>query len=126
LTPDVVMRLEGFRRGRRLEKLGLKAQDTSELFMDMRVPVSNRLGEEGAGFKMVMHKLVHERLIISVSAAAISEAALQWTVDYTKDPQGLRQIHRGIPEHPFQGGGADAHDLQLRGRRPAGDLQDRW
>jgi acyl-CoA dehydrogenase len=77
---------EGFQRGRRLEKLGLKAQDTSELFFnDMRVPVANRLGEEGAGFKMVMHKLAHERLIISVNAVAICEAALQWTVDYTKD-----------------------------------------
>jgi acyl-CoA dehydrogenase len=76
----------GFQRGRRLEKLGLKAQDTSELFFnDMRVPVANRLGEEGAGFKMVMHKLAHERLIISVNAVAICEAALQWTVDYTKD-----------------------------------------
>ena len=49
---------EGFQRGRKLEKLGLKAQDTSELFFnDMRVPVSNRLGEEGGGFKMAMHKL---------------------------------------------------------------------
>jgi alkylation response protein AidB-like acyl-CoA dehydrogenase len=77
---------EGFQRGRRLEKLGLKAQDTSELFFnDMRVPVANRLGEEGAGFKMVMHKLAHERLIISVSAVAVCEAALQWTIDYTKD-----------------------------------------
>jgi acyl-CoA dehydrogenase len=77
---------EGFQRGRRLEKLGLKAQDTSELFFnDMRVPVANRLGEEGAGFKMVMHKLAHERLIISVNAVAICEAALQWTVDYTKE-----------------------------------------
>jgi alkylation response protein AidB-like acyl-CoA dehydrogenase len=77
---------EGFQRGRRLEKLGLKAQDTSELFFnDMRVPVANRLGEEGAGFKMVMHKLAHERLIISVNAVAICEAALQWTIDYTKE-----------------------------------------
>jgi acyl-CoA dehydrogenase len=77
---------QGFERGRKLEKLGLKAQDTSELFFnDMRVPVSNRLGEEGGGFKMAMHKLAHERLIISVNAVAICEAALQWTVEYTKD-----------------------------------------
>jgi long-chain-acyl-CoA dehydrogenase len=76
----------GFERGRRLEKLGLKAQDTSELFFrDMRVPVSNRLGEEGAGFKMAMHKLAHERLIISVNAVAICEAVLGWTVDYTRE-----------------------------------------
>ncbi|MET0984249.1 MAG: acyl-CoA dehydrogenase family protein [Steroidobacteraceae bacterium] len=76
----------GFERGRRLEKLGLKAQDTSELFFkDVRVPVSNRLGEEGAGFKMAMHKLAHERLIISVNAVAICETVLEWTVAYTKE-----------------------------------------
>jgi alkylation response protein AidB-like acyl-CoA dehydrogenase len=77
---------KGFERGRRLEKFGLKAQDTSELFFtDVRVPVSNRLGEEGAGFKMAMHKLAHERLIISVNAVAVSEAVLEWTVAYTRD-----------------------------------------
>jgi alkylation response protein AidB-like acyl-CoA dehydrogenase len=76
----------GFERGRRLEKLGLKAQDTSELFFrDMRVPVSNRLGDEGAGFKMAMHKLAHERLIIAVNATAICEAVLEWTVEYTRE-----------------------------------------
>lgn len=76
----------GFERGRRLEKLGLKAQDTSELFFNnLRVPVSNRLGEEGAGFKMAMHKLAAERLIISVNAIAVCEAVLDWTVAYTKE-----------------------------------------
>jgi alkylation response protein AidB-like acyl-CoA dehydrogenase len=76
----------GFERGRRLEKLGLKAQDTSELFFrNMRVPVSNRLGAEGGGFKMIMHKLAHERLIIAVNAVAVCEGVLQWTVDYTRE-----------------------------------------
>jgi acyl-CoA dehydrogenase len=76
----------GFQRGRRLEKFGLKAQDTSELFFsDLRVPVSNRLGEEGMGFKMAMHKLAQERLIISVNAVAICEAVLEWTVAYTRE-----------------------------------------
>lgn len=76
----------GFQRGRRLEKFGLKAQDTSELFFnDVRVPVANRLGEEGAGFKMAMHKLAHERLIIAVNAVATCEAILGWTVTYTKE-----------------------------------------
>jgi alkylation response protein AidB-like acyl-CoA dehydrogenase len=75
----------GFERGRRLEKLGFKAQDTSELFFrDMRVPVTHRLGAEGAGFKMAMHKLAQERLIISANAVAVSEAALGWTVEYTR------------------------------------------
>jgi acyl-CoA dehydrogenase len=76
---------KGFERGRRLEKLGFKAQDTSELFFrDMRVPVTNRLGAEGTGFKMAMHKLAQERLIISANAVAVSEAALGWTVEYTR------------------------------------------
>jgi acyl-CoA dehydrogenase len=76
----------GFERGRRLEKFGLKAQDTSELFFNnARVPVANRLGEEGAGFKMAMHKLAQERLIISVNALAVCEAVLEWTVAYTRD-----------------------------------------
>jgi alkylation response protein AidB-like acyl-CoA dehydrogenase len=76
----------GFERGRRLEKLGLKAQDTSELFFNnCRVPVSNRIGDEGAGFKMAMHKLAHERLIISVNAMAVCEAVIDWTVAYTKE-----------------------------------------
>jgi acyl-CoA dehydrogenase len=75
----------GFERGRRLEKLGFKAQDTSELFFrDMRVPVVHRLGAEGTGFKMAMHKLAQERLIISANAVAVSEAALGWTIEYTR------------------------------------------
>lgn len=77
---------KGFERGRRLEKLGLKAQDTSELFFNnLRVPLSNRLGEEGMGFKMAMHKLAHERLIIAVNAVAVCESVLQYTVAYTRD-----------------------------------------
>jgi acyl-CoA dehydrogenase len=76
---------KGFERGRRLEKLGFKAQDTSELFFrDMRVPVTNRLGAEGAGFKMAMHKLAQERLILSANAVAVCEAALGWTIEYTR------------------------------------------
>jgi acyl-CoA dehydrogenase len=77
---------KGFERGRRLEKLGLKAQDTSELFFNsVRVPQANRLGAAGGGFKMAMHKLAHERLIISVSAVAVCEAVLAWTVQYTME-----------------------------------------
>lgn len=83
---------KGFQKGRRLEKLGLKAQDTSELFFnDVRVPVANRLGAEGAGFKMAMHKLAHERLIISANAMAICEAALAWTVAYTQERKAFGQ-----------------------------------
>lgn len=76
----------GFRRGRKLKKIGLKAQDTSELFFeDVRVPVTNLVGAEGAGFSMAMSKLAEERLSISVSAVTVAEAALRWTIEYTQD-----------------------------------------
>ncbi len=73
----------GFQRGRKLEKIGCKAQDTAELFFqDLRVPVSNLLGEEGRGFYQLMTELAQERLVQAVRAIASSEAALEWTVDY--------------------------------------------
>jgi acyl-CoA dehydrogenase len=73
----------GFARGRKLEKMGCKAQDTSELFFsDLRVPVGNRLGEEGGGFRMLMTQLAQERLVQAIRGVSSSEAALQWTLDY--------------------------------------------
>ena len=73
----------GFTRGRMLEKIGCKAQDTSELFFsDLRVPASNLLGEEGGGFAMLMTQLAQERLVQAIRGVASSEAALQWTIDY--------------------------------------------
>lgn len=73
----------GFQRGRRLEKIGCKAQDTAELFFsDMRVPVSNLLGAEGRGFYQLMKELSQERLVQAIRAVASSEAALEWTMDY--------------------------------------------
>ena len=76
----------GFERGRNLEKLGLKGQDTSELFYsDVRVPVTNRIGAEGAGFSMLMTKLAQERLTQAVRSAAVCEAVLAETVAYVKD-----------------------------------------
>jgi len=77
---------EGFRKGRNLEKLGMKAQDTSELFFDdVRVPMTNLLGEEGQGFVYLMQELAWERLQVAVGAVANMEGALQWTIDYTKE-----------------------------------------
>jgi acyl-CoA dehydrogenase len=77
---------EGYTRGRNLEKLGMKAQDTSELFFDdVRVPTSNCLGEEGKGFIYLMQDLPQERLSVAVNAIAACEGALQWTVDYTSE-----------------------------------------
>ena len=77
---------EGFRRGRNLEKLGLKGQDTSELhFEDCRVPVSNLLGNEGEGFKMLMTQLQQERLCIAVGSMASCHRALDDTLAYVKE-----------------------------------------
>ncbi|KXU33887.1 acyl-CoA dehydrogenase [Sphingobium sp. 22B] len=76
----------GFEKGRNLDKIGLKAQDTSELFFsDVRVPVANRLGQEGEGFRMLMTKLAQERLTQAVRSICVAEAAIQWTVDYTSE-----------------------------------------
>lgn len=76
----------GFTKGKKLEKMGCKAQDTAELFFsDMRVPVANRLGDEGGGFAMLMTQLAQERLIQAIRAVASCEAALEWTIDYVKD-----------------------------------------
>lgn len=83
---------EGFRRGRNLKKIGLKAQDTSELFFDnVRVPAGNLLGEEGGAFGMAMSKLAEERLTIAVSAVAAAEAALEWTIAYTRERKAFGQ-----------------------------------
>ena len=77
---------KGFSRGRNLDKLGMKAQDTSEIFFqDARVPVANLLGnEEGRGFVQLMEQLPQERLIIAASACVMMERALQITSDYVK------------------------------------------
>jgi acyl-CoA dehydrogenase len=75
---------EGFKRGRNLEKIGLKAQDTSGLFYSgVRVPAANRLGEEGRGFGMLMTKLAQERLAQAIRSITVAEAAIRWTVEYT-------------------------------------------
>lgn len=78
----------GFERGRLLEKIGCKAQDTAELFFaDLRVPASNLLGTEGRGFAHLMSQLAQERLVQAVRAVASSEAALEWTIDYVRQRQ---------------------------------------
>ncbi|WP_296261297.1 MULTISPECIES: acyl-CoA dehydrogenase family protein [unclassified Pseudomonas] len=76
----------GFSKGRLLEKIGLKGQDTSELFFDqVRVPVGNRLGEEGMGFKYLTHQLAWERLIIAIRAAQSIDTLLEETIEYTRE-----------------------------------------
>ena len=78
---------EGFERGRNLQKIGLEAADTSELFFnDVKVPTANLIGtEEGRGFYQLMEQLPQERLIIAVHAAAMIERALAVTIDYVKE-----------------------------------------
>ncbi len=78
--------MEGFERGRNLDKVGLKAQDTSELFFrDVRVPVANLLGNENEGFIYLMQALPQERLSIAVAAVATAENALAGTLAYCKE-----------------------------------------
>ncbi len=79
--------VEGFERGRNLDKIGLKANDTSELFFnDVSVPTSNLLGsEEGQGFVQLMQELPQERLLIGGQAVAMAERALAATIDYVKE-----------------------------------------
>ena len=91
---------EGFRKGRNLDKLGLKAQDTSELFFDdVRVPMTNLLGEEGKGFVYLMQELAWERLQVAIGAVANMEAALAWTIDSPRSarPSASRLSSSRIP-----------------------------
>ena len=77
--------MPGFEKGQRLKKVGMKAQDTSELFFnDVKVPVENLLGAEGRGFICLMEQLPWERLQIAITAVASAQAAIDWTVDYVK------------------------------------------
>ena len=87
--------MPGFSVGRRLQKLGLKAQDTSELFFsDVRVPAANLLGgpaHENRGFIALMEQLPWERLQIAIGAVAASEAAIAWTLDYVQQRKAFGQ-----------------------------------
>jgi len=78
--------MPGFERGRNLDKIGMKAQDTAELFFDdVRVPAANLIGTEGQGFVHLMENLPQERLSIATCAVASAEAVLQHTVEYCRE-----------------------------------------
>ncbi|SEK97740.1 long-chain-acyl-CoA dehydrogenase [Sphingomonas palmae] len=82
---------EGFRKGRKLDKIGQDAADTSELFFDdVRVPITNCLGEEGKGFIYLMSQLPQERLSIAVSVQATAQKAFDETVAFTKDRKAFK------------------------------------
>jgi alkylation response protein AidB-like acyl-CoA dehydrogenase len=78
--------MKGFSKGKRLKKMGLKGQDTAELFFDnVEVPAENLLGQENNGFIYLMQELPWERMQIAIAATAKAEAAIQWTTDYVRE-----------------------------------------
>jgi len=84
--------MEGFERGRNLEKIGMHSQDTAELFFaDVHVPAENLLGEEGGGFRHLVDKLPQERLSIAVAGVAAARAGLDWTLEYVKERTAFGQ-----------------------------------
>jgi acyl-CoA dehydrogenase len=93
----------GFVRGRKLEKLGLHGQDTSELFFQScRVPAENLLGGEGQGFRMLMSQLQQERLCIAVASIASCRRALEDTLDYVKQREAFGRRIAGFQNTQFK------------------------
>jgi long-chain-acyl-CoA dehydrogenase len=83
--------MKGFKKGNKLSKMGMKAQDTSELFFeDLRVPKSAMLGPKNKGFYCVMQELPQERLLIADMGVAAAEAVFEWTRDYTNERQAFK------------------------------------
>ena len=116
--------MEGFERGRNLDKVGMHAQDTAELFFnDVRVPVENRLGEEGEGFRYLTRNLAQERLSIAVAGVAAARAALEWTLDYVKERTAFGSADRLLPELALRAGG-DAR-RRSSSRRPTSTAASR-
>lgn len=94
---------EGFSRGRNLEKIGQHGQDTCELFFDdVRVPVTNQLGEQGKGFQYLMEQLPQERLTISLPAVASIEKAVELTVAYAKEWEAFGKPILGFQNTRFE------------------------
>ncbi len=105
----------GFARGRKLEKIGLHAQDTSELFFDeCRVPAANLLGEENAGFRLLMRQLPQERLIIAIRCGISMEAMLEKTIAYTKERRLFGQSVFDFQVHRFKLAQAKAEIAMFR------------
>jgi acyl-CoA dehydrogenase len=90
--------MEGFERGRNLEKMGLKSQDTAELFFnDVKVPEANLIGEEGQGFKYLAQMLAQERLVAAIGFIATAQTAFDLTLDFVKERRAF-----GKPIGAFQ------------------------
>jgi len=83
---------EGFKRGKKLDKIGLHSQDTAELiFEDVKVPMENLLGEEGKGFYYMMEKLQQERLVVALAAQIAAERMFELTIQYTKERHAFKK-----------------------------------
>ena len=90
--------MKGFSKGKRLKKMGLKGQDTAELFFDnVEVPAGNLIGQANNGFVYLMQELPWERMQIAIAAAAKTEAAVRWTTDYVRERKAF-----GKPVASFQ------------------------
>jgi len=95
--------MEGFERGRNLEKIGLHSQDTAELFFtDVRVPAGNLLGAEGEGFRYLVTNLPQERLSIAAAGLASARAAYRWTLEYVKERRAFGQPIAGFQNTRFK------------------------
>lgn len=105
----------GFTKGRKLEKIGLRGQDTCELFFDnVRVPATNILGKEHEGFGYLMHELAQERMIIALRAATSIEAILEETIAYTRNRQAFGQTVFDYQNTRFKLAQAKAEATMLR------------
>lgn len=106
---------EGFEKGRNLKKVGMKAQDTSELFFrNCRVPKENLLGAEGMGFVYLMQELAQERLSVAVGAIAACEAVLQHTVSYVQERKAFGKPIMAFQNTQFKLAELDAEITQAR------------
>jgi len=95
--------MKGFSKGKRLKKMGLKGQDTAELFFDnVEVPAENLLGQENNGFIYLMQELPWERMQIAIGAAAKCEAALRWTIAYVNDRKAFGKPVAGFQNTRFK------------------------
>ena len=102
--------VEGFSKGKNLKKVGMKAQDTSELFFDnVRIPQSCLLGEENKGFIYLMQDLPQERLSVAITGIAAAESILQQTIDYTKERKAF-----GKPIAAFQNSQFELAELDAK------------
>ena len=107
--------MEGFERGRNLDKVGQKSADTSELFFnDVKVPKANLLGEEGMGFMYLMQELPQERLSIAASAITAAESALAMTVEYVKERNAFGKRIADFQHTQFQLAELDAEVSAMR------------